>query len=340
MVNVGICGCGFMGRTHFNVYDRLRNARVVALFDKSPKRRAGNWSDKIGNLPASWPEQVDMENITTHDSLDALLADPRVQLVDITLPTPLHAEASIKALRAAKHVLCEKPMALTFRDCQRVLKAAENAEGFFMVAQCLRFWPQYAKIKQLVASQRFGKPQSATLRRLAAAPDYSQDNWILDGKQSGGAIFDLHIHDVDFAAYLFGRPDKIYAQGTKGPSGGIDHVQALWDYGKDLLVTVEGGWCYPPGWAFQMSIVVRCEKATFEWNGQDKAVRVYHANGRIQEIPVKETTGWDEEVSYFVNCVEKRREPKTVTPKAAAEAIRLAEAECKSVTTGRPVPIR
>jgi len=340
MIRVGLCGLGFMGRTHFASYERHRDVRVVALMDRDARRRRGDWREPLGNLPASWPQRVDMTDRRAYRTVEELIADEQVDLVDICLPTHLHAEAAIKALRAGKHVLCEKPMALTHRDCQRVVRAAERAAGYYMVAQCLRFWPQYVEIQRRVCSKRFGRPRSAVFRRLAAAPGYSSGNWLLRHELSGGALLDLHVHDVDFALYLFGKPKRVSARGTRGPSGGIDHVQALWDYDRDLVVALEGGWCFPPGYPFQMAATVRCEKATVEWvMSAGPKVVTYHRSGRIEQTAVKPTTGWDEQIDYFLDCIRRRRPPTVVTARSSAEAIRMVEIELQSVRTGRTVRV-
>lgn len=348
MIKVGICGLGFMGRTHFSIYSANPKAKVVALMDQQPKRRRGDWADPIGNLPAVWPKKVNMKGITSYATPDELIADPDVELVDITMPTDLHAEVAIKALKAGKHVLSEKPMGLSSSQCQRIAAAAARAKGYYMVAQCMRFWPQYVKIKELVDAKKFGRVKSAALRRLAAPPTYSTDNWLLKHQRSGGAALDLHLHDIDFALHLLGKPKRIYAQGTKGPSGGIDHIEALWDYGRDLLVMVEGGWTFATSYPFQMILTVRCEKATLEWilrvgtggEGFGNEVLVYQDNGKTQKIPVKDSTGWHEEIDYFLTCIQKKRKPTVVTAKTGALSVALYEAELKSARTGRAVAIK
>jgi predicted dehydrogenase len=224
MIKVGVCGLGFMGRTHFTVFDQDPRATVVALMDHQPARRNGDWRDPLGNLESGWPSRVDMANRRGYATIEDLCADPEVELVDLTLPTHLHADAAVTALQARKHVLSEKPMALSSKDCKRIVEAAKKSRKYFMVAQCIRFWPQYAKIKELVSSRMYGKVRSLALRRMATPPGYSSGAWLMNHELSGGAIFDLHIHDVDFALYLMGKPKRVTAYGTTGPSGGIDLV--------------------------------------------------------------------------------------------------------------------
>jgi len=335
MVRVGIAGLGFMGRTHFGIYQDMPNVEVVALMDRDKKRREGDWAEPIGNLPASWPKKVDMKGRKSYASLDEMLQDPDIDVIDITLPTNLHAEAVIRALKAGKHVLCEKPMARTYRDCRRILQAYKKSKSIYMVAQCIRFWPHYVKIKELVQSKKYGRLRSVALKRLASPPDYSYGNWLLKHALSGGALLDLHVHDIDYAQVLIGKPKRIYAQGTKGPSGGIDHIEALWDYGRDMLVSIEGGWTFSATFPFEMAILVRCEKATIKWfMSEGPKIKVF-TESKVEEVEVEDTTGWHKEIEYFINCVEGGTRPKLCTPESSAMSIRLAEAELRSATARR-----
>jgi predicted dehydrogenase len=357
MVKVGQIGMGFMGRTHFGIYEKLPNVRVVALADQDEKRRAGSWADPIGNLPASWPAQVDMTGRKSYATLDELLADPEVEMVDITLPTWLHADAVVKALAAGKHVLSEKPMGLNAAECKKILAAYKKARTNYMVAQCIRFWPQYVTIREMIVSKKFGKLHSLALKRLANPPMYSSGNWLMNHKKSGGALLDLHVHDIDYANFVLGKPKAIYAKGTSGPSKGIDHVEALWDYGKGLIVSIEGGWCFQNAWPFEMAVLARCEKATIRWfmtEGNDikvitdDGVKMFNAFG--QEIvpggpeaaPAAVPTGWEQEIPYFVSKVEagKKEKEKICPPESTALSIALADAEVRSVTTGKVVPVK
>ena len=341
MIKVGICGLGFMGRTHFGVYRDHPDADVVAWADQDRKRSSGDWSDTIGNLPGTeHSEPVNTSSISTYDSFRELISDPHVELVDICAPTDMHAELSLAALRAGKHVLCEKPMALSCEDCDRVAAQVGRSKGMFMVAQCIRFWPAYATIHDCVCTGQYGPIRSVALRRLASAPGYSFGGWLMDHTRSGGAIFDLHVHDVDYALYLMGRPQRVFAQGTKGPSGGIDHVDAQWDYGDGRIVSIEGGWCFHEGFRFQMIVSVRCQSATFEWQfGRDDHVTMYRDGFEPEKILIDPSNGWQREIDYFLNCIKTGQPPEIVTARSSAESIALVAAERESIDAGRIITV-
>lgn len=263
MIGVGLIGAGFIGRNHFNQYEKLSNrAQVVALCDKEADRRSGDWSGVGGNIADTRGTKRDLGTIGQYADWRDLLADSNVEMVDVCIPTYLHAEIAIAALEAGKHVLCEKPMALTVEQCDAMLAAADQARGKFMIAQCVRFWPECAWLKQAIDDGRFGALKALHLRRQASTPDYSLNNWILDPERSGGAILDLHVHDVDWALHLLRKPKAVTAQTCQRVPGAVDRVHSLWHYGPDLVVQLEGCWDLPPGFGFNMGFTARFEQAT------------------------------------------------------------------------------
>ena len=133
---VGIMGLGFMGKIHFDVYKRMKNGQVTAICDVDPKKLSGDWSSIAGNIGSRGARQ-DLGAIRTYKRAGQMLSDPDIDVVDITLPTHLHAQMAVKALKAGKHVICEKPMAHTSTECQKMIEAARKAKGKLFVAHCM-----------------------------------------------------------------------------------------------------------------------------------------------------------------------------------------------------------
>jgi predicted dehydrogenase len=271
-----------------------------------------------------------------------------VDLVDITLPTYLHAEYTLAALKAGKHVLCEKPICNDLADAKKVVAAAARARGKFMVAHCIRFWPEYAWVKEhVVGKQEFGKVLSASFRRLSGTPFWSWNNWLMDARKSGAAAVDLHIHDVDFIRYLCGEPQAVWALGTIGAvsAGGVDHIVAQYRYPGVKQVTAEGGWAMVKGFGFEMSFTLVCEKATVVYNCNSKPALTVHVRdaadfreGRTLAPEVAAGDGYSREIDYFLDCIIEGRKPSIVTGQEALKSLKLALAEVKSVrSAGRPV---
>ena len=138
-----------------------------------------------------------------------LATDPRVDVVSNTLPTQLHKDFTIAALKAGKHVLVEKPMALTVAECDEMIAAAKQSDRLLMVAHVLRFWPEYVALVEFVKSGALGKPLAATAKRLVGPPRWA--DWFLHPEWTGGEVLDLQVHDVDTLNWLFGTPKTVYA---------------------------------------------------------------------------------------------------------------------------------
>jgi predicted dehydrogenase len=248
----------------------------------------------------------------------------------------------VAALEAGKHILCEKPMALSVEQCDDMLAAAKKSKGRFMVAQCIRFWPEYVYLKNAVEDGRFGQLRSLELRRQAGTPDYSLNNWILNPELSGGAILDLHVHDVDFCLYLLGKPAFVVAQGYQRAGGSVDRVHSQWFYpGSERVTQLVGAWDMPSGYKFNMGFTAVFEKAAlvFDMN-PDVPLTLLEARKEPQrpELPTKD--GYFAEIEHLIECIEQGRNPTISTPQESRDAVAIALAEKQSILSGKPVEIR
>ncbi len=341
MIRVGIIGAGFMGRNHFNQYEKMTDrAAVVALCDKEADRRAGDWSKVGGNVADAKGTKRDLGGIKPYTEWRDLLNDPNVDLIDICAPTFVHREISVAALKAGKHVLCEKPMGLSIEECDEMLAAAKGSKGRFMIAQVIRFWPEHVYLKKAIDDGRFGELKALHLRRQASAPDYTLGNWILNPKLSGGAVLDLHVHDVDYAIGLFGKPGSLTAQGYERTPGSLDRVHALWNYGNGRVVHLEGYWDMPAGFGFNHGFTAVFEKAgvLYDLNaGKPLTVFQQGQDPQTPELPAED--GYFAEIDYFVGCIARGENPKLSTPQQSRDAVAIALAEKQSALTGQAVPI-
>jgi len=336
-IRVGVLGIGFMGRTHVGIHAKEKRAQVVAFCDTDPQKAAGDWSFGQGNIGGQSALGVDPKSLRSHRTADDLFADPEVDLVDICLPTHLHAAHVVRALAAGKHVLCEKPLAVSLKDADSVIQAAKKAKGFMMPAHCMRFWPEWVWLKEAVAQKRFGNVRSAVFRRFGATPRWSTGNWLLQPRLSGSALFDLHIHDVDYVRYVFGEPQAVFAVGNSGKAtrNGIDMVVATYLYKKPgLVVTAEGGWHADPSYGFTMRYTVVFDQATadFDLGREGKTLLLHKADAKEPEVvQTASTTGWAAEITYFLECIEKGVPPKVTNAADARKSVALTHAELESI---------
>ena len=332
-INVAVAGLGFMGLTHLRVYQKLRNARIVAVCDNSRLPVNGVLRGVGGNINSSGDIQLG-PRVKAYREFSGLLADREVELVDICTPTALHPEQAIAALQAGKHVLCEKPLAENVAAARRILKAAATSEKFLMPAMCMRFWPGWSWLKKVAAGKTYGVVRAANFRRVTAKPAWGQA-----GTHIGGALLDLHIHDTDFVNFLFGRPASVFSSGVPDAHGNVDHVVTQYFYPHGPVVHAEGSWLLPDG--FNMSFALHCERATidFDLSRGSAALRLHESGKKPRTLKLKNADGYVEEIRYFVDCAICGRRPTVVTAQDGVTALEICAAEEKSVRTGAVVKL-
>ena len=339
-VSVGIIGCGFMGLTHIKAYRKLEHVRIVAICDAFRLPKDGDFSSITGNIGDNDPVKLDMSQVKAYTDSKDLIADKNVSLVDVCVHTTLHPEVAVAALKAGKNVLCEKPMARDSAAGRAMVAAERSSKGFLMPAMCIRFWPEYAWVKKAIHENTYGKAYAARFRRVCEPPGWSQ-NVFLDGKKSGGAILDLHIHDTDFVQYCFGRPQSVCSSGYTKVSGAIDHVVTDYQVGCGAIVQAEGGWAMAPGFGFNMSYTVNFENATVDYDlarGAD-ALKLFEKGKPPQVVKPEGGDGYIGELKYVVECIRNGKRPTLVTAEDGLSAVEICEAEEKSIKTGQRVKL-
>lgn len=273
MLKVGLIGCGFMGAMHANCYKNIEGVEVVAFADirKEKAQELANGSNAI----------------IYGDGKD-LIDNAKVDIIDICLPTYLHAEYAMAAMEKVGYVFVEKPVALTVEEGKAMIEKSKTTGCQVQVGQVIRFWDEYVELKKIVESGAYGKVVNANFRRISPRPTWGWENWLLNNKLSGGAAQDLHVHDVDYVLSLFGEPEKFMS--VKNIIGEQNsYVNTLMQY-KDFVVGVEGTWDLPGSHPFDASFRVVFEKAVVE-NAGGKFM-LYTDNGASEiKIDKKELVG-------------------------------------------------
>ena len=329
-MKIGLIGLGAMGRMHFECWLKSQQGQLVAVSDRNPKLLSGDWRAREFNLGGQEPALVSFDGMEVYPEADALLADPNVEAVDICMPTPLHASMSIAAMRAGKHVFCEKPMSLSLAECAEMERVAHETGRRLMVGHCLRYWPQYVKAKELLASGEFGRPLYASFHRSSAAPAWSGDAWYLRGAESGG-VLDMHIHDVDVALWWFGRPQSITATGlvTQGLPLVVD---AAWRYDGGPTVQLQGAWDRHGG-PFRHAFRLVMEKATLVHDlAVDANALQLLRDGKTENVPFDEGSAYQAELDDFASGNAHLR----LTPADSRLAVEIGLEEMRQI--GVPPP--
>jgi predicted dehydrogenase len=321
-MRIGVLGLGFMGTTHLKAWRNVPNATIAAVCSDDPQKLTGDLSAIQGNLGDGGDQQFDFSRTARYRQTEALLADPNVDAVDICLPTHLHSSVAIAALRAGKHTLVEKPMALDGAAADEMLAVAKNSGKVLMVGQVLRFFPAYRVMADAIASGEYGAVRYALLRRRCAAPFWSK--WLSDASRSGGGVFDLLIHDVDFAIHMFGQPESVSATGYEDMPNGIDTITATLQYANGPAVVITGGWHHKKAYPFSMEFTVVADGGTFEFSSlRGSGVTLYIAAGEASEMQLPERDAFAAELAYFVECCRDGRTPALCPPEESAASVKL-----------------
>lgn len=332
MVKLGLVGVGFMGSTHSACYELLckqMDVKVTAVADINIEK-AKNIAEKFGAV--------------VYGSAQELIDQADVNTVDICLPTFLHTEYAIKAMKKGFNIFIEKPVCLTEEEAQKLLDTQRETGSEVMVGQCMRLWSEYVYLKEVVESREYGTLQSAVFKRISPRPDWAWDGWLTDTKRSGSAVLDLHIHDVDFIRYILGDPRSIQSL-ISTTDGKPEHAFAIYTY-DDAVVSVEGGWDYPPCFPFEMEYRVKFEKATIVFNScNNPSVKAYIEGGKemIPEIKkefagesselggnISSLGGYYNELKYFIDCLSNKKKITIAPLEEGIKSFRLVMREIAS----------
>ena len=224
----------------------------------SETKRAGDWTGISGNFGPPG-EQIDVSGLGVYESLDAMLEDDSIDLIDICLPPSLHAEAIEKSLAAGKSVLCEKPLALSFSEADRL---AELGGDRLMVAQVLPFMPEFGLLVQAAEDGRWGKPIAGRFKRTISPPHWIPDFYNSDSV--GGPLIDLHVHDAHLIRLLFGMPTSVESKCLK-KEGVPRFYETMFRYPEDYPVSAGGGVIESPARGFTHGYEVSFEQATVQF---------------------------------------------------------------------------
>ncbi len=347
MIRVGIAGLGFMGMVHYLSYQKLRGVQVAAVCEKDGGRLTGDWRGIKGNFgPAG--KKMDLSSVATYASLDELLADENIELIDITLPPALHADIAVQALRAGKHVFCEKPMALNSRDCKRMTTEARRTGKLLMIGHVLPFFPEYAWALKQHESKKFGRLLGGNFKRVISNPEWLKNYWLAD--QVGGPMLDLHVHDAHFIRLLFGLPQTVTSKGrTKKELA--EYWNSQFDYGPEgPVVQATSGTINQQGRAFNHGFEIHFEKATlmFEFAVVDNQASylcpptVLTSDGKVKRPSLGSADPMDAfraELEEVVSCVKRHDTSSILDANIALDAVRLCQKQTESLIKKRSIKL-
>lgn len=321
-MRVGILGTGGMGNTHARQYRKMPDVQV-GYRDRNQERM-----DSFG---AQW-------DASPCGSTDELIE--WADVVDICLPTDLHVEYALRAIRAGKPVFLEKPITRTLEDGWSIVRAAEEAGVPLMVGQVVRFFPEYALGRKLVANGTVGKPAAVRTRRGGMAPTGSND-WFMDHSRSGGVLIDLAIHDFDWLRWTLGEVEFLYSRSLGAQTGrGPDYALTTLTFECGAVAHVESTWMDPGG--FRTTYEVAGSDGLIEFDSRaSAAIRTHKPGGARLESSLAPTDDpYYKELRAFLNAVSEGT-PPPVSGRDGLAAMSIALAALESARTGKVVrPVR
>jgi predicted dehydrogenase len=328
MVRLAVLGAGFMGGTHGKAYAAMPDVEIAAIYAPRPDR-AEPLAKEFGTR---WT-----------DDLASVLRDPSIDAVDICLPTLQHREVTEAALDAGKHVLLEKPIAMTMEDAD-ALVARSHGGPVLMIAHVLRFWGEYMEIARRVHAGEIGAPRAGLATRRQPFPAWSA--LFSRADLTGGAVIDMMIHDYDALNWIFGAPVAVTAHGEVNPrSGGIDRVQALIEYPNGATAMVDGGMMMPESYPFSSRIEVLGERGALEYafRAGGRSVEMgagvndldwFPAEGDPERLKPESGDPYHAECAYFIACIRSGARPERAMPSDARTALAVALAARQSCEGG------
>jgi len=316
MIKIGLIGCGFMGSMHANSYNIIDGVQVTAVADIRRDK-----AEELAKISGAEIYSTGMELIEKAD----------VDAIDICLPTFLHTEHAIAAMKKVKNVFIEKPVAFSPEECDALLKAQEETGAGVQVGQVVRFWDEYVYLKDAIDTGKYGKVINAVFRRLSPRPTWTWENWDLEVTRSRGAFLDLHVHDTDFMLHAFGRPNNfntVCAHGGEGNS----YVMTIANY-DDFVVTSEGTWDLPASFPFEMAFRVTFEKGVMEYTNQgftfytNEGAEPIKLNKRQISVSgggnISDLGGYFNELEYFATCLKAGKKPDKATLTDACASVKF-----------------
>lgn len=334
MLKIALIGTGFMGEIHLQVWQEMDNAQITAVCTSTPEKGACI---------------ARRYNCAHYQSLETLLSCEDIDIVDICTPTFLHEKNIMMAASFKKHILCEKPLTLSLDSMDRIMSKVKETGIYLMTGHVLRFWAEYVAIKELYESGAIGKVHGVYTHRLAQYPPNT--SWRHNSENSGGGLFDLTLHDVDFLIYLLGEVETLYATGFKSDSGCWDHVSVLLTFKNGVNATVEGVLGMTDGYPFSAALRIIGEQGTVDFDmssgvnieNLDKArssVIFYQGDHPPKLLnPAAGRTNFDAELRYFASCVESHTFPSKVPLSEVRYSFEILLAIQKSLETGQLIKL-
>ena len=302
-IKTAIIGFGFMGQTHAGTLLQLPDTEITGIIDlKSPVEQLNSIK---GNNDTVILSQESAEKLPWFQSWEEFTAKAGVpDAVIVALPTKFHCNAVVKALESGCHVMVEKPFATTVAEAEAMLSAAEKNDRLLTVGYVVRCMPEYKYLAEALRSGRMGKVQFLEMRRFAGIPGWG--SWLDPEtvRHSGGTLFDLLSHDLDFVTHTLGEPEKFVPHRRGGKDFRGDWLSVELQY-PGFEVLVESAFVPPVSYPFHRSFQAFFENGSLYSGAWNKASEC--CGKEIKEVELEEISPYYTEVENYINSVRNNR---------------------------------
>jgi UDP-N-acetylglucosamine 3-dehydrogenase len=318
MPTVALVGTGFMARTHLDRYDAM-DVEVVGVASRSD--------------PSPFVDERGLD-ASTYSDPEWMCDDLDPDFVDVCTPTDTHRSLVETAAEAGCDIFVEKPIAGSLRDAEAIAETVDRAGVTCMVGHVLRFFPEYARAREIVDDGGIGTLGVARARRLSPFPDWGSDDWYADRERSGGVFLDLAIHDLDFLRWLFGDVAHVFAR--RRLHEGQEHGFVTLRFKSGAVGYVEASWAQPDGRALTSELELAGDDGLIALDSADVAPVLAFNDDGVTTTNSLARDGYRRQLDHFVDCLSAGTDP-AVTAEDAVSALRLSLAAEASAKRGCPV---
>jgi predicted dehydrogenase len=320
-----IIGFGFMGMTHALSILKIKELKLSAIVERDLSVIDKNLQSAIGNISVGNLDAGKLSEVSRYSDLDECLGKEDFDVAIICTHVNTHYDLTRKMLQKNKHVFLEKPFCIDPVKARELIDLAESKKKLLMIGHVVRFMSPYQKLKQWIDSGEFDDLNFLSLTRFCGLPGWGQWKEKDVKDLSGGALFDLSIHDIDFAASVVGQPVKIDSVYLPGEYSKQDYISALWSFGdKKLHAKIEGGFTFHKSFPFQAGYIAQFEKASLVYSTLNGDVIRIADDTSVREVPAGDAgAGYFNEMKYFAECLTHGNEPVLCSPVSSLQAIEL-----------------
>lgn len=319
-MNIAVIGIGKLGQRHLDKWLEIEGVNVVGIIarDKTELKRVSRHY-----------------HTNYYQSIEALLEHESVDLIDICTPTHTHSMFIKQVAQAGVHVICEKPIALTFSEAQKAMEVCEEANVELFIAHTLAFFPIYEQMTEYLKQNVIGDHAEIHMARGVPYPA-DQREWYVDEEKSGGLFLDLGVHEFAWILATYGDVKSVQTRDVR-----YHEVHETIIYGvvelvlrSGVIATIELSWDEP---AFRASFEAKGSTGIISYNHTNEVPHVTYFD-EIQDPQdlfknLSTVDPYVRQLSHFIHCLQGQVEPKLLNSHAA-QAVQIAELARRSVTEG------